>query len=328
MDRNRIFAGASLVLASLGCTGGGAASSGGSKSTTTPAITSSTTTSSATTRTTTTRPAAPTATPVGGPSDPGADGQWSTRKVVLQTLAKGQASTLDVRLPVGTTGPRPVIVINHGWITTTSFYEGIAEHLATRGFAVGLFLQPNIASTSTPDWSDQLRGAIDALEAANATGGTLAGELDLSKLGLMGHSYGGATAIWAGADDTRVKAVVALTPVNQYHFADLKAHSGRLAVPLLVLAGENDTLSIPVTYTRPIYDAATAAPRHLYVEVTAGAHGNFCDLGKLTSEYRLSAQYHTAWFETFLGGAADPLGFTDGTRAQTDLAAGRFCEVR
>jgi predicted dienelactone hydrolase len=319
----RLLAVALAVLA-IGCNqaGSGSSTAAGASTATTPA----TTTPAAT------QPAAPppppppapavASSPVGGPTDPSQPGPYSTTRVNLPVMTAGQTTYIDLHMPVATVGPRPTVIINHGWLTTTALYQSLAEHLASRGFAAALFQQPEVLDTSTGDWSVQLRGGIDALTNANAPGGAVSGQLDLTKLGAMGHSYGGATVIWAAADDPRIKVVVALAPVNQPNFAALLTHSSQLTVPLLVLAGQDDPLSIPGTYTRPIYDAATGVPAKLYCEYAGGNHLDFCDLGQGSGQYTFSEQYQTAWLEHFLAGLPDTGGWTDGTRAAQDLAAG------
>jgi predicted dienelactone hydrolase len=268
-------------------------------------------------------PPAPVVDPVGGPADPSLPGPWPTTRQVLTVTTAGQTSTIDVRLPAGARGPRPTVLINHGWAATSGQYASLAEHLASRGFAGALFQQPSPLSNSTPDWSTQLRGAIDGLAAANAAAsGPLSGQLDLANLGAVGHSYGGATVIWAAADDPRIKVVVGMAPVNQPNFNALLTQSSRLAVPLLVEGAQFDILSIPLIYTRPIYDAAPAAPAKLYIEIANGNHNDFADVGQGTKQYTLSEQYETAWLEHFLGGLPDTSGWTDGTKARADLAAG------
>jgi predicted dienelactone hydrolase len=259
---------------------------------------------------------------VGGPADPSAPGPYTTTQVTINVTTAGQSSTIDVRMPQAPLAARPLVVINHGWMTTTALYTQIADHLASRGFVAALFQQPVISSTSTPDWSTQLRCAIDALLAANAPGGALAGAIDTTKIGVMGHSYGGATVIYATGDDPRIKACVALAPVNQYWAAQIEGQAAKITVPFLVEAAQNDNLAIPASYTRPFFQAATQAPSKLYIELAGADHMVFCDTEAGTAGFTLGIQFSTAWFEHFLGGNPDPAGWTDGTMGRQDLKAG------
>src|SRR5947207_2312994 len=82
-------------------------------------------------------------------------------------------------------------------------------------------------------------------------------KLDVSRLGLVGHSFGGAAVVWEAASDPRVKCVVGLAPVNQANRAKLMENAGSVTAPLLVVAGDFDWLATNKTYTRAIYDRAT-----------------------------------------------------------------------
>jgi predicted dienelactone hydrolase len=55
-------------------------------------------------------------------------------------------------------------------------------------------------------WVDDVRFVADELGRLNASDARWAGRLDLERLGVFGHSYGGATAIEAAALDTRFRA--------------------------------------------------------------------------------------------------------------------------
>jgi len=312
----------------LGCSGtGGGGSSAGSSS----AATAAPTGAAAPGATAPPSAAPPTPSPgvplVGGPADPSAAGPYSTTQVTLNVTTAGQSSTIDVRMPVAPTTPRPLVVINHGWLSTTALYTTIADHLASRGFVAALFQQPNITSTSTPDWSTQLRGAIDALVNASSGTGSLAGAIDTTRIGVMGHSYGGATVIYATGDDPRIKTCVALAPVNQFWSSQIEAQAAKIAVPFHVEAAQDDVLAIPAIYPKPFYDAATQAPSKLYIEIAGASHSVFCDTAVGSAPFVTFQQFSTAWLEHFLAGNPDPAGWTDGTMAQQDLTAGSLSDV-
>ena len=61
-------------------------------------------------------------------------------------------------------------------------------------------------------WTADTRFLLDRLEEMNAPGGhpLFAGRLDLDRIGVLGHSMGGATAYRAALDDARIKAGINL----------------------------------------------------------------------------------------------------------------------
>lgn len=261
------------------------------------------------------------------PADPAADGPAAVRAVHLDVKGiAGEKTYLDVRL-ADVPGPRPVAVIVHGWAAGTGDFGALAQHLATRGFAAALFEEPHNWSGDTEEWASQLRNAITALEQANAlAGGPLEGKLDLARLGVVGHSYGGAAVVWAAADDPRIKAVVALAPVNQWHKDHLMAHARGLAVPLLVEAGGGDWLA-GRDFTRGVYDSATGAPDRQLVEIKGGDHNLYQDHAKNSQEHAIASRYMTAWLERFLTSREDPAGYTTGVAAQADEKAKKLSDA-
>lgn len=131
--------------------------------------------------------------------------------------------------------PYPVILLSHGMGTSRMLHVSQAEHLASHGYVVvtidhtynttatvfpdgkmtGLLGEPTGDEdffTATPRtgkvWADDVSEVIDWLEAINAgqERGTFQGKLDLDRIGMMGHSFGGATAYHVVLTDERIKA--------------------------------------------------------------------------------------------------------------------------
>lgn len=246
--------------------------------------------------------------------DPARDGPHPVRAVKLDVIAGGKKTFVDVRLPARPAGdaktPRPVVLICHGWAASIYNYERIADHLATRGFAAVLFQQPNRWSNDTEGWAKQIGEALTALEFFGADPrGPLSGELDGARVGLVGHSYGGAAVVWRAASDPRVKCVVGLAPVNQPNRKKLLEKAGEVTAPLLVVAGDSDWLATNKTYTRPIHDRAVRAAFRDYLEVKGGDHNFYTGTGERS---KLASRRYTAWLERFLLPATAASGETTG----------------
>lgn len=103
--------------------------------------------------------------------------------------------------------PYPLVIFSHGFSVSPPWYNTIIEHLASYGFIV---LAPEHTEHFDPEWSEMWRASIDrprdikqALDYAEqmtASGGTLAGLIDMQQVAVVGHSYGGYTALaMAGA---------------------------------------------------------------------------------------------------------------------------------
>ena len=143
------------------------------------------------------------------------------------------------RAPVAS-GRFPVLVFGHGLGVPGFAYASQFEDLASHGYVIVsveheptaafvLFPDGRVGSMDAPKWNavgklppDQqleferaqiepgalaLRRAIDELSALDTTG-ALAGRLDLTRLGVFGHSFGAMAAMRAAQTDRRVRAVL------------------------------------------------------------------------------------------------------------------------
>ena len=138
-------------------------------------------------------------------------------------------------LPIPTVAPFPIIIISHGITGMRHLHTALAETLASHGYFVlsvdhsydanlTVFPDGRVADyrsdiTGHPDSVSiraqqiQTRAAdvsfiIDQLEKIQSgeIKHPLNGFLDLNKIGMMGHSYGGGTSILASYLDSRIKA--------------------------------------------------------------------------------------------------------------------------
>lgn len=121
--------------------------------------------------------------------------------------------------------PWPTVVICHGFkgFMEWGFFPHLAELLAERGFAAvrfnfsGTGMQPgdeevtDLAAFRDNTYSRELEDLLGVLDALDAEGDLEDERLDLDRLGLLGHSRGGAAALLASAHREwadRVKALV------------------------------------------------------------------------------------------------------------------------
>ncbi|BCS32155.1 hypothetical protein TBR22_A13650 [Luteitalea sp. TBR-22] len=106
-------------------------------------------------------------------------------------------------------GPRPLVVVAHGFWRSRAQMAGWGRHLATQGYVVAV---PDL-----PAWSDHARNgrALQALVASLLAWPPDAVPMDRARVALVGFSAGGLAALLAAADDPSVLVWVGLDPVDR-----------------------------------------------------------------------------------------------------------------
>ncbi len=264
------------------------------------------------------------------------DGTWKYDQVDVAVVAtNGTTSPLPVYLPKGAKGPRPAVLVIHGFAANADMHDSFAKHLASRGFVVARFHNPHCLDFDLDVWRRNALRALDTLQAE------LGQKIDWSRFGVLGHSYGGATTM-SIATDPRVRAVATLAPgtaiFSRQKFLD---YAKRVEVPILVVGAEFDPVVPAPMYARAGFDLLPSKEK-LYVEIARGEHLNFGDVklvwagfsdGKVEGtipaeeQRRISSRYFTPWLEKHLDVRKDPCGFTTGQRAAEDQGKGVLSRV-
>ncbi|WP_404791252.1 alpha/beta hydrolase [Altericista sp. CCNU0014] len=204
---------------------------------------------------------------------------------------------VEMYLPEGQAVPAPLVVISHGLGSAPIDFGYLAEHLASYGFAVALpqhigsdakRLESILDGRSNGDVSPvefvdrplDIKYLLDELGRLSETDPTLKGRLNLQQIGMMGHSFGGYTALaLAGAGinhdrlrelcvdtqptfnlslilqcraktlppfnynlaDSRVKAAIAINPFSSTIFGP--EGLGDIRIPLLIVSGSHDVVT-------------------------------------------------------------------------------------
>ncbi|WP_299410317.1 alpha/beta hydrolase [Acaryochloris sp. IP29b_bin.148] len=194
--------------------------------------------------------------------------------------------------------PYPVVVISHGFNSDRSTYAYLAQHLASHGYVV---IMPEHSGSNGQQIADLFRGRaqdvidrtefldrpldvsyiLDTLEQNSITDPRFQGRLDLKRVGMLGHSYGGYTALaLAGATpnfaqlrqacstgldntfnvslvlqcqalqssdptvelvDSRIQGVIAISPIGSNLFG--KSGYQNVKVPVMMMTGGADTIA-------------------------------------------------------------------------------------
>lgn len=99
----------------------------------------------------------------------------------------------------GGAGLSPLIVFSHGYTLNPEWYSDLLEHYASKGFVVMApehvetdWMQATAASFDRPR---DISRTLDLAEELAAPGGVFSGMIDMSKVAVVGHSYGGFTAL-------------------------------------------------------------------------------------------------------------------------------------
>lgn len=215
----------------------------------------------------------PPAQPAEGPG--GSD--YAYDRISVSALGEGAEEVLLFE-PAGAAGPRPVVVLLHGWgAVNPRTYGAWIEHLVRHG-AVVLFPRYQADLRTLPD--SMTESAARSLQLAFAQ---LGGRADRERVVFVGHSMGGIIAAnlatlangSAEAGFPVPRAVLAVQPGGAFVVIALADLAGLAPETLLItMAGEDDRL-VGDNDALAMLEAASDLPaeRKLFIEVPSDARG-------------------------------------------------------
>jgi predicted dienelactone hydrolase len=192
-------------------------------------------------------------------------------------------------------GPFPLVVFSHGSGGLRQQSASIVETIASHGFVVvaadhaGNTAIDRLLGTETSSEVTARNRVLDVrLLIDEVEGGRLAAGLaDTERIAVMGHSFGGFTALAAASgfedieSDPRIDAIVPLAPASSRIPDDALAS---IEIPMLIVTGSDDqTTPVDDQSTRPLELASGPAT---LVEIEGGSHEvvtNMCDIVEAVS---------------------------------------------
>ncbi|MET8082843.1 cellulose binding domain-containing protein [Micromonospora sp. NPDC005237] len=156
--------------------------------------------------------------------------------------------------------------------------------LASFGFVV-IGIETNSRTDGADARATQLLAALDYLTRTSP----IRNRVDPNRLGVMGHSAGGAGTLLAALRRPTLKAAVGLapgTPGNNLNMATTQ-------VPTMLLSGQNDGTVTP-SYVQGIYNTLPAGVEHAWAELAGNDHLSF------TRSNPTVMRLLIPWLKTFL----------------------------
>jgi predicted dienelactone hydrolase len=255
---------------------------------------------------------------------------WQKSSVTIASPNRSRTFPTDIYLPQGSPRPAPVIVISHGLGSDRISFEYLAKHLASYGFAVAVPEHPgsnaqqlqNLVTGKAKEVAEpaefvnrplDVKDLLDYLANMAANNPAYRGQLDLQRVGIIGQSFGGYTALaLAGAginfaqldkdckaendtwnislllqcrargldrnqysfSDPRIKAAIAINPIVSSILGE--TNLSQIQIPVMVVAGSADTVAPAWLEQIQPFTWLTSADKYL-VMMNNGTHFSTID---------------------------------------------------
>jgi predicted dienelactone hydrolase len=191
--------------------------------------------------------------------------------------AQGRVLVTDLFVPVGASGPRPLVVFAHGWNSDPGVYATLLEQWAAAGFVVAAPVFPESTDlypgSPVSDYADQ---ALDISFVITSLLQDQGLPVDPTRIAVTGHSDGGTDVALMALDpayaDARVRAYVCMSGEMPSGVAPYTVATTPAA--LLVGVGSADEYGLYPLSTQ-VFQTAQAPAKAMLVEPGGDHLGSF-----------------------------------------------------
>lgn len=256
-------------------------------------------------------------------------------------------------------GPAPVVLFSHGLGGSRENNGYLGQHFSARGYVV---VHTQHIGSDESVWKgvsagkrmDSMRKAasgenlmlrikdvsfvLDELERLNTSDAKFKGRLDLTKVGMSGHSFGAMTTqatsgqsfpgVGQRYTDSRIKAAITYSGSAPGNGNTAKSTFGSVKIPWLVMTGTHDTSVIggaTVETRKAVFPALPAGDKYGLVLFEA-EHSAFSERGLPGDRNKRNPNHHrailglsTAFWDAYLKGNSEAKAWLKGSGAKAIL---------
>ncbi len=206
-----------------------------------------------------------------------------------------------------------LILLAHGYGGSTARFDTIGRYLAAAGYIVAAPAFPltndQAPGGHIPGLADAVRQPGDLsflIDSLGAIRAPLEARIDIERIGVVGHSLGGATVLALTrrpcCTDPRIRASAVVAPVTALVEAFFGGYPEPAGPPLLVVNGREDPV-VPPDVSRELY-ATVIGPRALLV-LNAASHSDLIEDFGPEELLAPTAELLRAHFDRHLGAGRD-----------------------